>query len=174
MMTGAGMKVLDGTAYERDGVGFAGTKGFVGGFGRGSFNCLRRARDQAVCAGLDRRMPEAGARHGTASYSKTRRGHSLFTHLCHHSGRECRNFSVSRYDTAGRSGGSSRRRSGVARPCPSRAARKEKRSAEALFTTLPLLCTNAGNHLPLIGCSISKAYSLRRCPMPQANMAANS
>jgi len=26
--------VLDGSAYERDGVGFAGTKGFVGGFGR--------------------------------------------------------------------------------------------------------------------------------------------
>src|ERR1700730_17247761 len=35
MMTAAGLKVLDGTAYERDGVGFAGTKGFVGGFGRG-------------------------------------------------------------------------------------------------------------------------------------------
>jgi uncharacterized protein len=35
MMTSAGIKVLDGTAYERDGVGFAGTKGFVGGFGRG-------------------------------------------------------------------------------------------------------------------------------------------
>jgi Icc-related predicted phosphoesterase len=35
MMSGAGLKVLDGTAYERDGVGFAGTKGFVGGFGRG-------------------------------------------------------------------------------------------------------------------------------------------
>jgi uncharacterized protein len=35
MMTGAGIKVLDGTGYERDGVGFAGTKGFVGGFGRG-------------------------------------------------------------------------------------------------------------------------------------------
>jgi uncharacterized protein len=35
MMSGAGIKVLDGTAYERDGVGFAGTKGFVGGFGRG-------------------------------------------------------------------------------------------------------------------------------------------
>jgi uncharacterized protein len=34
MMTTAGIKVLDGTAYERDGVGFAGTKGFVGGFGR--------------------------------------------------------------------------------------------------------------------------------------------
>ena len=35
MMSGAGIKVLDGSAYERDGVGFAGTKGFVGGFGRG-------------------------------------------------------------------------------------------------------------------------------------------
>lgn len=35
MMTAAGIKVLDGTAFERDGVGFAGTKGFVGGFGRG-------------------------------------------------------------------------------------------------------------------------------------------
>ena len=35
MMTDAGIKVLDGTAYERDGVGFAGAKGFPGGFGRG-------------------------------------------------------------------------------------------------------------------------------------------
>ncbi len=35
MMTSEGIKVLDGTAYERDGVGFAGTKGFLGGFGRG-------------------------------------------------------------------------------------------------------------------------------------------
>lgn len=35
MIVSAGIKVLDGTAYERDGVGFAGTKGFVGGFGRG-------------------------------------------------------------------------------------------------------------------------------------------
>jgi Icc-related predicted phosphoesterase len=35
MMAAAGIKVLDGTAYERDGVGFAGTKGFPGGFGRG-------------------------------------------------------------------------------------------------------------------------------------------
>src|SRR5216110_822920 len=35
MMTQEGIKVLDGSAYERDGVGFAGTKGFVGGFGRG-------------------------------------------------------------------------------------------------------------------------------------------
>src|SRR6202171_2286795 len=35
MMVAEGIKVLDGSAYERDGVGFAGTKGFVGGFGRG-------------------------------------------------------------------------------------------------------------------------------------------
>jgi Icc-related predicted phosphoesterase len=35
MMVDAGIKVLDGTVYERGGVGFAGTKGFVGGFGRG-------------------------------------------------------------------------------------------------------------------------------------------
>ncbi len=35
MMTAEGIKVLDGTGYERDGVGFAGTKGFLGGFGRG-------------------------------------------------------------------------------------------------------------------------------------------
>ncbi len=35
MMTAEGIKVLDGTGYERDDVGFAGTKGFLGGFGRG-------------------------------------------------------------------------------------------------------------------------------------------
>lgn len=35
MLGQEGIKVLDGSAYERDGVGFAGTKGFVGGFGRG-------------------------------------------------------------------------------------------------------------------------------------------
>lgn len=35
MLSNQGIKVLDGTAYEHDGVGFAGTKGFVGGFGRG-------------------------------------------------------------------------------------------------------------------------------------------
>ena len=40
MMTTEGIKVLDGSAYERDGVGFAGTKGFVGGFGRGSLTAF--------------------------------------------------------------------------------------------------------------------------------------
>lgn len=34
LMTAEGIKVLDGSGYERDGVGFAGTKGFLGGFGR--------------------------------------------------------------------------------------------------------------------------------------------
>jgi hypothetical protein len=35
LLVNGGVKVLDGSGYERDGVGFAGTKGFVGGFGRG-------------------------------------------------------------------------------------------------------------------------------------------
>jgi Icc-related predicted phosphoesterase len=35
LMTAEGIKLLDGSGYERDGVGFAGTKGFLGGFGRG-------------------------------------------------------------------------------------------------------------------------------------------
>jgi len=35
MMIDAGIKLLDGSGYELDGVGFAGTKGFLGGFGRG-------------------------------------------------------------------------------------------------------------------------------------------
>lgn len=35
MMVAEGVKLLDGSGYERDGIGFAGTKGFVGGFGRG-------------------------------------------------------------------------------------------------------------------------------------------
>src|SRR5438874_5934634 len=42
MMTAEGIKVLDGSAYESDGVGFAGTKGFVGGFGRGVLTALDR------------------------------------------------------------------------------------------------------------------------------------
>lgn len=35
MLTQEGIKVLDGSSYERDGIGFAGCKGFHGGFGRG-------------------------------------------------------------------------------------------------------------------------------------------
>jgi len=40
MMTSGGIKVLDGSGYERDGVGFAGTKGFFGGFGRGALTAF--------------------------------------------------------------------------------------------------------------------------------------
>src|ERR1700733_7898355 len=43
MMIAAGVKVLNGSAYERDGVGFAGTKGFVGGFGRGALTAFGEA-----------------------------------------------------------------------------------------------------------------------------------
>ena len=43
MMTGGGIKVLDGSGYERDGVGFAGTKGFIGGFGRGMLTAFGEA-----------------------------------------------------------------------------------------------------------------------------------
>src|SRR6202047_645364 len=54
MMTAAGLKVLDGTAYERDGVGFAGTKGFVGGFGRGMLTAFgEREIKQFVQASID-------------------------------------------------------------------------------------------------------------------------
>jgi len=48
MMATAGLKVLDGTAYERDGVGFAGTKGFVGGFGRGMLTAFGEPRSNSL------------------------------------------------------------------------------------------------------------------------------
>jgi Icc-related predicted phosphoesterase len=54
MMTAAGIKVLDGTAYERDGLGFAGTKGFVGGFGRGMLTAFGEPEiKQFVQASID-------------------------------------------------------------------------------------------------------------------------
>lgn len=54
MMSAAGIKVLDGTAYERDGVGFAGTKGFVGGFGRGVLTAFGESEiKQFVQASID-------------------------------------------------------------------------------------------------------------------------
>ena len=43
LMAAEGIKVLDGTGYERDGVGFAGTKGFLGGFGRGTLTAFGEA-----------------------------------------------------------------------------------------------------------------------------------
>ena len=57
MMTDAGIKVLDGTAYERDGVGFAGTKGFLGGFGRGVLTAFGEPEIKTfVHAGIDEAM----------------------------------------------------------------------------------------------------------------------
>ncbi len=48
MLTQEGVKVLDGSAYERDGVGFAGTKGFIGGFGRGVLISQLRTKHRVV------------------------------------------------------------------------------------------------------------------------------
>src|SRR5262249_41501539 len=53
MMTEEGIKVLDGSSYEHDGVGFAGTKGFLGGFGRGMLTAFGEKEGKAfVRAGL--------------------------------------------------------------------------------------------------------------------------
>ena len=57
LMAAEGIKVLDGTAYERDGVGFAGTKGFPGGFGRGVLTAFGEPEVKAfVQAALDETM----------------------------------------------------------------------------------------------------------------------
>ena len=57
MMTSEGIKVLDGTAYERNGVGFAGTKGFIGGFGRGVLTSFGEPEIMAfVKASIDEAM----------------------------------------------------------------------------------------------------------------------
>src|SRR5258705_4039998 len=57
MMTTEGIKVLDGTGYERDGVGFAGTKGFIGGFGRGVLTAFGEPEIKAfVKASIDEAM----------------------------------------------------------------------------------------------------------------------
>jgi uncharacterized protein len=57
MMTSEGIKVLDGTAYERDGIGFAGTKGFLGGFGRGVLTAFGEREVKAfVQAAIDESM----------------------------------------------------------------------------------------------------------------------
>ena len=48
MMAAEGIKILDGTGYERDGVGFAGTKGFIGGFGRGVLTAFGEREVKAI------------------------------------------------------------------------------------------------------------------------------
>jgi len=57
LMTTEGIKVLDGSSYERDGIGFAGTKGFLGGFGRGVLTAFGEREVKAfVQAGIDETM----------------------------------------------------------------------------------------------------------------------
>ncbi len=57
IMTSEGIKVLDGTGYERDGVGFAGTKGFIGGFGRGMLTAFGEPETKAfVKVSIDEAM----------------------------------------------------------------------------------------------------------------------
>ncbi len=57
MMSAEGIKVLDGTAYERDGIGFAGTKGFLGGFGRTILTAFGEQEIKSfVQAGIDEAM----------------------------------------------------------------------------------------------------------------------
>jgi Icc-related predicted phosphoesterase len=54
MMGSEGINVLDGSSYEQDGVGFAGTKGFIGGFGRGVLTAFGEKQIKAfVQASID-------------------------------------------------------------------------------------------------------------------------
>jgi uncharacterized protein len=57
LMTAEGIKVLDGSSYERDGIGFAGAKGFIGGFGRGVLTAFGEREVKAfVQASIDETM----------------------------------------------------------------------------------------------------------------------
>jgi Icc-related predicted phosphoesterase len=68
MMTDAGIKLLDGTAYERDEVGFAGTKGFPGGFGRGALTAFGEPEVKAfVQAAIDEALKLERANVATAN-----------------------------------------------------------------------------------------------------------
>jgi len=53
-LTAEGIQVLDGSAFEKDGIGFAGTKGFLGGFGRGMLTAFGEPEVKAfVRASID-------------------------------------------------------------------------------------------------------------------------
>ena len=57
MLIAGGIKVLDGSGYERDGVGFAGAKGLIGGFGRGVLTAFgEREIKDFVKASIDETM----------------------------------------------------------------------------------------------------------------------
>jgi DNA repair exonuclease SbcCD nuclease subunit len=53
MIVSSGIKLLDGTAYERDGVGFAGTKRVCRRIRARNADGVRGTRNQTICSGLD-------------------------------------------------------------------------------------------------------------------------
>ena len=118
MMTAEGVKVLDGTAYERDGVGFAGTKGFLGGFGRGVLTAFRRAGSKSFRAEFHRRSPEAGARPFAAAHGEAGRRGSLFADCRYREGRTDGDLSLPWQLALCRGGGPARCSPCRARPCP--------------------------------------------------------
>jgi Icc-related predicted phosphoesterase len=62
ILTEAGVKVLDGEAYEIDGTGIAGAKGFSGGFGRGTLGAWGEgATKRYVQEAIDEAMKFEGA-----------------------------------------------------------------------------------------------------------------
>lgn len=85
MMTDAGIKVLDGSAYERDGIGFAGTKGFPGGFGRGALTAFGEPEVKAfVQAAIDEALKLERA--VAVAHAEARRGAALRSHRRHGQG----------------------------------------------------------------------------------------
>ena len=74
----AGMTVLDEQAIEIKGVGFAGVKGFMGGYGRGELGAVRRAHRQGVRRRGHERGAQAGEWTALTSHRPKRCGASLF------------------------------------------------------------------------------------------------
>ena len=96
MITDEGIKLLDGTAYERDDVGFAGTKGFPRGFGRGALTAFGEPQVKAfVQAAIDEAMKLERAMSQLRTHKRV---WSCFTiHPWRHGSRRgARNFSVLR------------------------------------------------------------------------------
>ena len=77
ILSDGGVTVLDGEVTEVHGVGFAGVKGFAGGFGRGALGPWGERDDQTVRAGGDRRIAEARSGPGAAAHGAARRRASL-------------------------------------------------------------------------------------------------
>ncbi len=71
------MTVLDEQAIEIEGVGFAGVKGFMGGYGRGELAPVRRADRQGFRRRGDERSAQAGERAALAAHRTKRRGAAL-------------------------------------------------------------------------------------------------